>query len=54
MHEREALSQRTRSTMKTDNEKVAEALMIVLGTICCLVTGMTVLAIAVTVYKWVS
>ena len=54
MHEREALSQRTRSTMKTDNEKAAEALMIVLGTICCLVAGMTVLAIVVTVYKWVS
>ena len=40
--------------MKTDNEKVAEALMVVLGTICCLVTCMTVLAIAVTVYNWLT
>ena len=40
--------------MKTDNEKVAEALMTVLGTICCLVAGMTVLAIGVTVYNWLT
>ena len=40
--------------MKTDNEKVAEALMIVLGTICCMITLMTVLAIGVTVYNWLT
>ena len=40
--------------MKTDEEKIAEALMVVLGTICCLVTCMTVLAIGVTVYNWLT
>ena len=40
--------------MKNDNEKVAEGLMLVIGTICCLVTCMTVLAIAVTVANWLT